>query len=245
MAVWRAEAHEPFPGTRIGRLIAQGPQAGHWGQGPILVQARPNARWSLDVVHDQMANGRRFRILDVVDDVTHACLAGIPDTSISGHRVARKLTALIERRGRPGMIVSDNGTGLASHAIFARAKNQRIEGYDIMPGKPMQNVYVESFNGKRRDELLNETLFFSLDQAREAVAAWADDDNTERPHSSLADETPAAHAAEAHDNRMASYAPPGLRLPSCCSTRPTGHTTGQGSKSCWMKVQGQVRHCRN
>jgi transposase InsO family protein len=74
----------------------------------LLVEARPNARWSLDFVHDQMANGRRFRILNVVDDVTHECLAAIPDTSISGHRVARELTALLERRGRPGMVVSDN-----------------------------------------------------------------------------------------------------------------------------------------
>ena len=77
---------------------------------PLLVEAKPNARWSLDFVHDQMANGRRFRILNVVDDVTHECLAAIPDASISGHRVARELTALLERRGRPGLIVSDNGT---------------------------------------------------------------------------------------------------------------------------------------
>jgi len=132
---------------------------------PLLVEARPNARWSLDFVHDQMANGRRFRILNVVDDVTHECLESIPDTSISGHRVARELTALIERRDRLGMIVSDNGTELTSQAIFAWAKDQRIEWHYIMPGKPMQNGYVESFNGKMRDELLNETLFFSLDQA--------------------------------------------------------------------------------
>jgi len=175
---------------RKGRKRAIGVRA------PILVEARPNARWSLDFVHDQMANGRRFRILNVVDDITHECLASIPDTSISGHRVARELTALIERRGRPGMIVSDNGTELTSHAIFAWAKDQRIEWHYIMPGKPMQNGYVESFNGKMRDELLNETLFFSLDQAREAIAAWVEDYNTERPHSSLAYETPAAYAAK-------------------------------------------------
>jgi putative transposase len=75
---------------------------------PILVEAKANARWSLDFVHDQFTNGRRFRILNVVDDVTRECLAAIPDTSISGRRVARELTVLIERRGRPGMIVSDN-----------------------------------------------------------------------------------------------------------------------------------------
>ncbi|MGY3461696.1 transposase InsO family protein [Bradyrhizobium sp. LM3.4] len=77
---------------------------------PILVEARPNARWSLDFVHDQFASGRRFRILNIVDDVTRECLAAIPDTSLPGRRVARELTALIARRGKPGMIVSDNGT---------------------------------------------------------------------------------------------------------------------------------------
>lgn len=88
------------------------------------------------------------------------------------------------------------GTELTSHAIFAWAKDQRIAWHYIMPGKPMQNGYVESFNGKMRDELLNETLFFSLDQVREAVAEWAADYNTRRPHSSLAYETPAAYAAK-------------------------------------------------
>ncbi|MCA3561703.1 MAG: transposase family protein [Aestuariivirga sp.] len=143
-----------------------------------------------------MANGRRFRVRDVVDDVTHECLAAIPDTSISGHRIARELTALVERRGRPGMIVSGNGTEFSSHAISTWAKNQRVEWRYIRQGKPMQNSYVESFNGKMRDWLLNETLFFSLDQAREAAASWAEDCNTTRPHSSLTYETPAAFAAK-------------------------------------------------
>jgi len=84
---------------------------------PILVEAKPNARWSLDFVHDQFACGRRFRILNIVDDVTRECLAAIPDTSISGRRVARELTALIEQRGKPGMIVSDNGTEFTSKEI--------------------------------------------------------------------------------------------------------------------------------
>lgn len=83
----------------------------------ILVEARPNARWPLDFVHGQLACGRRFRILNVVDDVTRECLAAIPDTSVSGRRVARELGSLIDRRGRPGMIVSDNGTELTSNAI--------------------------------------------------------------------------------------------------------------------------------
>ena len=161
---------------------------------PILVEAKANARWSLDFVHDQFACGRRFRILNVVDDVTRECLAAIPDTSISGRRVARELTTLIERRGKPGMIVSDNGTELTSNAILAWSKDHKVEWHYIAPGKPMQNGYVESFNGRMRDELLNESLFFCLDHARSAIAEWAVDYNHFRPHSSLGYKTPADFA---------------------------------------------------
>ena len=161
---------------------------------PILVEARPNARWSLDFVHDQFAGGQRFRVLNVVDDVTRECLAAIPDTSISGRRVARELTALIERRGKPGMIVSDNGTELTSNAILRWCSEQRIEWHYIAPGKPMQNGFVESFNGRMRDELLNETMFRNLAHARVVIAAWAADYNTERPHSALDYQTPADYA---------------------------------------------------
>ncbi|WP_165056402.1 DDE-type integrase/transposase/recombinase, partial [Methylocystis sp. MJC1] len=93
---------------------------------PILVEAKPNARWSLDFVHDQFACGRRFRILNIVDDVTRECLAAIPDTSISGKRVARELSALIRRRDKPGMIVSDNGTEFTSNAILSWASEGGI-----------------------------------------------------------------------------------------------------------------------
>ena len=153
---------------------------------PILVEAKANARWSLDFVHDQFANGRRFRILNVVDDVTKECIAAIPDTSMSGRRVARELTAMIERRGKPGMIVSDNGTEFTCNAMLAWCKDHQIDWHFIAPGKPMQNAFIESFNGRMRDELLNETLFFSIDQARSKLAAWAADYNLQRPHSSLA-----------------------------------------------------------
>ncbi|WP_085989785.1 IS3 family transposase [Rhizobium sp. CCGE 510] len=161
---------------------------------PILIEAKANARWSLDFVDDQFACGRRFRVLNIVDDVTRECLAAIPDTSISGRRVARELTTLIERRGKPGMIVSDNGTELTSNAILAWSKDHKVEWHYITPGKPMQNGYVESFNGRMRDELLNESLFFGLDHARSAIAEWADDYNHFRPHSSLGYQTPASYA---------------------------------------------------
>jgi putative transposase len=162
---------------------------------PILVEAIPNARWSLDFVHDQFACGRRFRILNVVDDVTRECLAAIPDTSISGRRVARELTTLIEQRGKPGMIVSDNGTEFTSNAMLAWAEQHIIDWHFIAPGKPMQNGFCESFNGRMRDELLNETLFFGLDHARTRIIDWADDYNRQRPHSALGYLTPAAYAA--------------------------------------------------
>src|SRR3984885_921668 len=138
-------------------------------RGPSPVESKPNARWSVDFVHDQLACGRRFRILNIVDDVTRECLAAIADISISGRRVARELTALIERRGKPGMIVSDNGTEFTSNAILRWSKEHQVEWHYIAPGKPMQNGYIESFNGRMRDELLNESLFLELDQVRQIV----------------------------------------------------------------------------
>ena len=161
---------------------------------PILVEAKPNVRWSLDFVHDQLACGRRFRLLNIVDDVTRECLAAIPDTSISGRRVARELTTLITARGKPRMIVSDNGTEFTSNAILRWSKEHNVEWHYIAPGKPMQNGYIESFNGRMRDELLNESLFLDLVQARQIIADWVADYNTTRPHSSLGYRTPAAYA---------------------------------------------------
>jgi transposase InsO family protein len=162
---------------------------------PILVEAKANARWSLDFIHDQFASGRRFRVLNIVDDVTRECLAAIPDTSISGKRVARELTRLIERRGKPGMIVSDHGTELTSNAVLTWCAEHKVEWHYIAPGKPQQNGYVESFNGRMRDELLNESLFFGLDHARELIGDWVEDYNSARPHSSLGYRTPEAFAA--------------------------------------------------
>jgi len=175
---------------RRGRKRAVGARA------PAPAPALPNQRWSLDFVHDQMATGRRFRVLNIVDDMTRECLAAIPDTSISGKRVVRELTGLIAMRGKPGLIVSDNGTELTSSAVLEWCGASRIDWHYTAPGKPTQNAFVESFNGRMRDELLNETLFTSIAHVREKVAAWVDDYNVERPHSSLGYATPAAFAAE-------------------------------------------------
>jgi putative transposase len=163
---------------------------------PLVPPPPPNARWSVDFVQDQFADGRRFRILNVIDDVTKESLAAVVDTSISGRRVARELTALIERRGKPGVIVSDNGTEFTSNAILEWAEKMRVKWHYIAPGKPMQNGNCEAFNGRMRDELLNETLFFGLDHAREAVARWTLIYNTERPHSALGYQAPAVFAAK-------------------------------------------------
>jgi putative transposase len=122
-------------------------------------------------------------------------LAAVADTSLSGRRVARELDLLIGSRGRPRTIVSDNGTELTSNAILGWADQTRIGWHYIAPGKPMQNAFVESFNGRLRDEFLNETLFTSLMQARLALEEWRRDYNNVRPHSPIGWLAPAVYAA--------------------------------------------------
>ena len=173
---------------RKGRKRATGSRA------PILIEALPNARWSVDFVHDQLSNGRRLRILNVIDDVTKECLAAVADTSISGRRVARELDAVLARHGKPGLIVSDHGTEFTSNAMLAWAQSSRIDWHFIAPGKPMQNGICEAFNSRMRDELLNETIFYDLDHARSALARWVDAYNRQRPHSAIGYLTPAAFA---------------------------------------------------
>src|SRR5882757_9030479 len=160
---------------RSGRKRAVGTRA------PMALPQGPNQRWSLDFVSDAFADGRRFRILAVVDDFTRECLALVADTSLPGLRVARELEAIVARRGRPAMCVSDNGTELTGMAILRWCQEIRIEWHYIAPGKPTQNAFIESFNGRLRDELLNETLFTSIAQARAVLAAWKDDYNNVRP----------------------------------------------------------------
>ncbi len=169
---------------RGGRKRALGQRA------PLALPSRPNERWSLDFVSDSFSDGRRFRMLAVVDDCTRECVALVADTSLSGARVARELDAAIAWRGRPAAIVSDNGTELTSMAILQWSQEMRVAWHYIEPGKPQQNAFVESFNGRLRDELLNETLFSSLAEARHLLAAWRDDYNRVRPHSALANRTP-------------------------------------------------------
>jgi putative transposase len=161
---------------------------------PMALPQGPNQRWSLDFLSDAMTDGRRFRVLAIVDDFTRECLVLVADTSLPGLRVARELDTVIAIRGRPGTIVSDNGTELTSMAILRWSQERQIAWHYIAPGKPQQNAFIESFNGRLRDELLNETLFSSLAHAREALSFWKDDYNTIRPHSGLGNLTPAAYA---------------------------------------------------
>jgi putative transposase len=155
---------------------------------------RPNERWSMDFVSDVTWSGRRFRIFVVVDDFTREPPALVVDTSFGGARVGRALDELIELRGAPEMIVCDNGPEFTSKALDAWAYQRGVKLHFIRPGKPVENAYVESFNGKLRNECLNENWFLSLDDARRIIEAWRVDYNEVRPHSSLDGMTPKEYA---------------------------------------------------
>lgn len=174
---------------RGGRKRALGTRA------PMAVPQDRNLRWSLDFVADTLVSGRRFRILTLVDDFTRECLTLVVDTSLTGLRVARELDRIAELRGYPGMVVSDNGTELTSNAILRWTDDHKVGWHYIAPGKPVQNAFAESFIGRLRDELLNETLFRSLSHTRAVLEAWRADYNNERPHSRLGWMSPAIYAA--------------------------------------------------
>lgn len=163
---------------------------------PMPVPQLPNDVWALDFVHDQFVCGRRFRILAIYDVCTRECVAAIADFSLPGKRVANELDRLIVSRGKPRTIVSDNGPELTSNAILLWTDETRLHWHYIEPGKPIQNAFAESFNGRLRDEFLNETLFTSLAQARAALEEWRRDYNNVRPHSRIGWLAPAVYAAQ-------------------------------------------------
>jgi putative transposase len=205
---------------RGGRKRALGTRA------PLALPQAPNQRWSLDFLHDQLSDGRRFRILAVVDDFTRECLALVADTSLSGLQVGRELDTIIAQRGKPAACVSDNGTELTSMAILRWCQDTGVEWHYIAPGKPQQNALIESFNGRLRDELLNETLFSSLAHARIALATWQIDYNTVRPHSSLGNLTPLEYA---NRSRPASQRDGSLRAIGGYAPRPVATSSLRGS----------------
>lgn len=157
---------------------------------PLSTPAAVNERWSIDFVSDQFATRGRFRTFNVVDDFSRECLAIEVDTSLSGERVARVLSTLMDFRGRPKQIVADNGTEFTSRAFLSWASECKIDLHFIDPGRPQQNAFVESFNGKFRDECLNEHWFKDLREARLKIENWRVEYNTIRPHSSLGNLTP-------------------------------------------------------
>ena len=158
---------------------------------PIEVPSGPNERWSADFVHDQLATGRRIRVLNIVDDFSRVCVAQLVDTSISGARTVRLLDQLAETRGLPKVLNMDNGPEFTSKAMFFWSQRTGVKLQFIQPGKPTQNAFVESFNGRFRDGCLNLHWFRDLDDARRIVAEWRTHYNEIRPHSSLGYTPPA------------------------------------------------------
>lgn len=167
---------------------------------------QPNQRWSLDFVSDCLADGRRFRALTIVDDCSRECPAIEVDTSLSGRRVVRVLERVAGERGMPSVLVMDNGPEFAGMAVDQWAALRGVTLHFITPGKPVENAYIESFNGKFRDECLNLAWFQSLADARGEIEAWRRDYNEVRPHSALRNLTPAAYAAELYRLQDASNA---------------------------------------
>jgi putative transposase len=155
---------------------------------------RPNQRWSIDFVSDCVSSGRVIRMLTMVDDCTRECPAIEVDTSLGGVRVGRVLDRVVAERGLPEAIVLDNGPEFRGRALAAWSDERGVRLEFIQPGKPMQNGYVESFNGRLRDECLNANWFTSLRDAKRKIEEWRQDYNQQRPHSSLAYLSPAAFA---------------------------------------------------
>lgn len=149
------------------------------------VAMRPNHRWSIDFVSDCVSSGKVIRLLTVVDDYTRECPRIEVDTSLSGWRVRRVLDRIASERGLPEAIVLDNGPEFRGRALAAWSEERRVRLEFIQPGKPMQNAYVESFNGRLRDECLNANWFTNLSDAKRKIETWRQDYNQQRPHSSL------------------------------------------------------------
>ena len=163
---------------------------------PQAVATAPNQRWSMDFMSERVADGRWFRILTVVDQFTRECLCLVADQSLTGKKVAEALEPVVMHRGAPRSITVDNGSEFASRVMDAWAYRHGIQLDFIRPGKPVENGFIESFNGRLRDECLNVEMFFTLDDVREKLARWQQDYNRVRPHSSLQDQAPACFAAQ-------------------------------------------------
>lgn len=169
---------------------------------PLQLAKTINEVWSMDFVSDSLSNGRRLKYLTVTDDFSHECVDLTVDFGISGEYVTRLLDRAAVFRGYPNTVRTDNGPEFTSRVFMAWAQTHGIRHILIQPGRPMQNGYVESFNGKFRDEHLNESWFETLQQARNAAAIWKQDYNQVRPHSSVG-RIPPAEFAHLHRQRAA------------------------------------------
>ncbi len=156
---------------------------------------RPNERWAVDFVQDRLASGRAIRVLTLVDACTRECPALTVDYSLPSARVIRALEQVMARRGPPGALVCDHGAEFASRAFLSWSRAAGITLDFIRPGKPVDNAFIESFNGKFRDECLNEQYFIDLADARQSIERWRQQYNRARPHSSLGHVPPAVYAA--------------------------------------------------
>lgn len=182
-------------GLQVRRRRRKRVQAGR--RAPIPAAERANQRWSMDFMRDTLANGRPFRTLNIVDDCTRECPAIEVDHSLPGPRVVRVLEALARTRGLPATIVVDNGPEFAGRALDRWAYQRGVRLHFIQPGKPVQNAYVESFNGKFRDQCLNEHWFVDLADARQTIETFRQEYNGYRPHRSLGGLTPEEYARRA------------------------------------------------
>lgn len=192
---------------------------------PLAGATRPNQRWSMDFVSDRLADGRWFRILTVVDQYTRECLCAYADRSQTGDRVVAQMQRLVKMRGAPESITTDNGSEFAGRAMEVWAYTAGVKLDFIRPGRPVQNGYIESFNGRLRDECLNGEVFFSLADARQKIEQWRDDYNSKRPHSALGDRTPQAFTA------VAGGPPFALPILNKASALPCQGSAGAGQKT--------------
>jgi putative transposase len=163
---------------------------------PLVQASQPNEKWAMDFIAARLLDGRWFRVLTVVDQFTRECLLLLADSSLTGQKVAMALSLIIAERGAPDSITVDNGTEFCSRAMESWAYQYRVQLDFIRPGRPTENGYIESFNGRLRDECLNTEVFFTLADVREKLGLWRQDYNRIRPHSALGDSAPAEFAAQ-------------------------------------------------
>jgi putative transposase len=191
---------------------------------PLPEPKGPNQRWSMDFVSDRLADGRWFRILTVVDQYTRECLCAHADRSQTGDKVVVQMQRLVALRGTPESITTDNGGEFAGRAMETWAYKNAVKLDLIRPGKPVENGYIESFNGRLRDECLNGEIFFNVADAREKLDRWRRDYNDHRPHSSLADRTPTEFAATVGQRAFTLLSVPKAGPPSSQGAATAGQT---------------------